>query len=70
MKIEDFQKTGGNRTRIVAGWEVKLDDVVQPVSQKYASEVNKIGNILIQFPIDPVKIEKLFICRHNRRYAL
>jgi hypothetical protein len=60
MKLEDFRRTGGNSPRLIAGWEVILEDVIQPIYQKYAKDVLKIENILIQFLVALVFEEECY----------
>jgi hypothetical protein len=55
MKLDDLNKTGDIPTRIIAGCERILGETIQPLCQKYVSEIIKIGNILIMFPISAVK---------------
>jgi hypothetical protein len=36
---------------MIAGWEVLLEEQVQSIYYKYAKDVLKLSNLLIQFPV-------------------
>jgi selenophosphate synthetase-related protein len=47
VELKDFEKMGGEPRKIVAAWEIELEEFIMSVYQKFGCEVVKLGNIQI-----------------------